>query len=747
MRKGFYLTIALMLMLSHACSHKKSAIDEFKGSNKNPIEALQFPKQPNNETGSKENVTNFVNPSNKTEDLKLKNSRLIRKTILDKKTSAKSQNHKRYFDPTPPLPEELIKVKDITLNFENTDVYEVVTIICELLQINYLIEGDVQGKITLQTFQKVPAKHLYSILEQILAVSGITVVKSGDFYRFIQSKEAPQKPINLYYGNDPSIPSDDRVIIQLIPLINLEPNAIKPAIMPLVSKHGTLLELPDSNVLVLIDLASNARQILQIVEALDTQQVTTSDLQLYNIFHSEAETLVEELNEIFGSIGYKSSLDKSLKFLPLARINSILVINSVKEVNERIEFWIDKLDQPIAEGKLSTFVYYIQNGEADNLASLLQSIFKDKGNAPADTIKKPKPQNTSTGSQTKAPGSATAGNNKKVKIDGAIDSNVKGPVDFIPDKDTNALIVRTETKNYPAILEIIRKLDLLPQQVLIEVLIMDLTLDEETRTGIEWAMKGTVNGNKILGGGVAPSTSTLGSQIGNTATSLFSPGSSFFVQQQDRFIGLLQAFASDSKINIVANPILITSDNKEANISIVDDIPIQSSTISTPTAGQPLTQSTIEFRSVGVKLGILPKINSDNFVNLKIDQEISNLGPVFQNTPSFTTRTMKTEVVLKDNQILVMGGLMRTTTTDTIEGVPLLKDIPYLGRFFSSNTQSVNKTELMLFIVPHIISNTDDSFFVTEQFKNKIRGLEYQIFAPTTQNKKPYPPYNGKVQQ
>jgi len=225
-----YVTIAFALMLNYGCAQKKSAIDQLKGSDKNPIEALQFPEPSPSTSGLKGDSTQFTNPTNKIEDASLKKSRLKRKTILDKKLSTKTKTPKRYFDPTPPLPEELIKVKDITLNFENTDVYEVITIICELLQINYLIEGDVQGKITLQTFQKVPAKHLYSILEQILAVSGITVAKSGNFYRFIQTKEAPQKPINLYYGNDSSIPSDDRVIIQLIPLINLEPNAIKPAI-------------------------------------------------------------------------------------------------------------------------------------------------------------------------------------------------------------------------------------------------------------------------------------------------------------------------------------------------------------------------------------------------------------------------------------------------------------------------------------------------------------------------------------
>jgi len=512
----------------------------------------------------------------------------------------------------------------------------------------------------------------------------------------------------------------------------------------LITKNGILLDIPETNILMLIDLASSTKQVTQVVEALDTDKVSSSDIQLYAINHSDPEVVAEELKEIFGSMGYSSSLDKSLMFIPLARINSILVVSTLEDVIGRVDFWMEKLDQPISSGQLSTFVYYIQNAEAEKLAGVLNTLFEEKqqgsilGGNPRSTKKDPKKKSTSKTPKPKSPVQKTG-----LKIQGGVSSELSGDIHIIPDVDTNSLIIRTEPKNYPAILEIIKKLDLLPQQVLIEVLILDLTLDDETRTGVEWALKGTVGddgidgGDKIVGGGgtgtIPAGSSPLGASIANTATSLFSPGASFFVQQKDKFIGLLQAFASDSKVNIIANPILITSDNKEANISIADDIPIQSSTITTPTAGQPLTQSTIEFRSVGIKLGIVPKINSDNFVNLKIDQEISNLGPVFQNTPSFTTRTMKTEVVLKDNQVLVMGGLIRTTTTDTVEGIPFLMDISWLGRLFSTNLSQVNQTELMLFITPHIISNTDDSNFVTEQFKNKLGSLSNGAYNITKQ--------------
>ena len=665
-----------------------------------------------------------------------------RKVVLNRRDSADTVSPQGMFDPTPPIPQELTHAKHLTLNFEQTDIYEVITTFCELLKINYIIEGKVQGKITLQTFRKVPTKDLYSVFEQILAVNGITVVKSGNFYRFLPIRDSSKKALNLHYGNRPHMPDKDRVVIQLIPLRNLSPATIKKTIAPLITKNGILLDIPETNILMLIDLASSAKQVTHVVEALDTDKISSSDIQLYTINHSDPEVVAEELNEIFGSMGYTSSLNKSLLFIPLARINSILVVSTLEDVIGRVDFWMEKLDQPISSGQLSTFVYYIQNAEADKLAGLLNTLFEEKqkggilGGIPKSTQRSGKKKDASKTSKLKSPAKKTS-----LKVQGGINSNLTGDTSIIPDVDTNSLIIRTEPKNYPAILEIIKKLDILPQQVLIEVLILDLVIDDETRMGVQWAMKGTVDGDKIIGGGSDP-TGALGAAIGDTATSLFAPGGSFFVQRIDKFIALIQAFASDSKVNIVANPILITSDNKEARISIADDIPIASSTISTPTAGQPLTQSTIEFRSVGIKLGIIPKINSDNFVNLKIDQEISNLGIAFPtgtatdsgdlvitNTPSFTTRTIETEVVLKDNHVLVMGGLIRTRTEDNVQGVPYLMDIPYIGELFKSTERIVEKTELMIFITPHIISNTDDSNFVTEQFKSKL----YNLKSPSSQ--------------
>ena len=313
-----------------------------------------------------------------------------------------------------------------------------------------------------------------------------------------------------------------------------------------------------------------------------------------------------------------------------------------------------------------------------------------------------------------------------VQTQGGIADNFQGEIVIIPDPDTNSLVIRTNPRNYTPLLALIKKLDLFPQQVLIEVLIIDVTLDATTRQGLEWVLQGSTGGTNFIGG-VNQTPQTLGSAIGGATASLLQPGGSLIVNDPGSLIVQLQAFASDSKANILANPILVTSNNKAAGISIVDEIPVQSTTLTSAGAANPVTQTNIEYRSVGIKLNIFPKINSDSYVNLQIDQEVSSQGPDIQTVPSFRTEELHTEVVLKDNQVLVMGGLMRTDTLFSNEGIPVLKDIPWVGKLFGTDTETSKKTELMIFITPHVISSDKDSNFITKQFQRRLGSFKTEL--------------------
>jgi len=652
------------------------------------------------------------------------------KVELQKRKKASINQIQTIVNVEPDLPPELREAKHITLNFEGTELYDVITTFCELLKIDYVIEGNVEGKVTLQTFNKIPVEDLYSVLEQILALNNVAVVRSGNFYRFLQAPDAAKKPMSIHIGDDPNIPDKERMIIQIIPLQHISVESMKKIISPLLTTNASYIEIPETNNLMMIEMAYNVRRIIKVVQALDIDKLASSDIQLYKLRNADSEVLVQELEEVFSSMGYKEALGDSLSFLSLSRLNSVLVVNAFDKILPTIEFWINRLDQPISEGDVSTFVYYVQNGDAIALAGLLNGIFQDQGESANTT------SNTSAGStattkiKANVSGAATTSTstNPVVQTTDGLSNDFEGEIIILPDPDTNSLIIRTSPRNYPAILALIDKLDLFPQQVLIEVLIVDLDIDESTAAGLEIAFQGSAGSTTVKGGSSSSTTKagTLGTALGAGTASLLA-GGSFIIGDPDKLIAQLKLFASDSKTNILSNPILVTSDNKAATISITNEIPIEQEA-QVPSGGGSVVTSTVEFRSVGIKLDITPKINADNYITLKISQEISSRGADVGNQPSFNTRLVNTEVVLKDNQVLVMGGLMQTTTTDTVSGVPILKDLPYIGKLFGSESTSLSKTELMIFITPHVISNSEDSEFVTRQFKKRLSNLKSRGF-------------------
>ena len=666
---------------------------------------------------------------------KLTDETQVAKTSLQNRKPFSLNKLKTVISQEPPLPKELAKAKHITLNFEETELYDVITTFCELLKIDYIVEGNVQGKVTLQTFNKIKVEDLYSVLEQILALHNVTVTKSGNFYRFLGVEAAARKPLSIHYGSDSSIPEKERLIIQIIPLEHISVESMKKIITPLLSPNAKFIEIPETNNLLMIEMANNVRRIINVVEALDIDKLASSDIQLYKLNNAESDKVVFEMKEIFSSMGYADSIGESLTFLSLARLNSILVVNAFEQILPTIEFWVNKLDQPVSEGDVSTFVYYVQNGEAEKMSALLSTLFQSQKSTKSK-LKKfddlTKTKSSPTGGASKNNESKTdAPKSKEITLTGGIKDDIEGEVTILPDEDTNALIIRTSPRNYPAILEVIKKLDLLPQQVLIEVLIIDLQVDETTRKGVEWILEGEKLGEvKINAAGSLATSATTNTILGTSlagATASLLPGGSLLLENTDRLKAKLELFASNAQADVLANPILVTSDNKAASISITDEIPVASATMVTNSA-TPVTSTSVEFKKVGVKLDIFPKINSDNFVNMKIRQEISSKGSDVTSggitTASFNTREVNTEVVLKDNQVLVMGGLMRTDTSQTVEGVPGLMDIPYLGKLFSSESTTSTKTELMIFITPHIISTVEDSKIATEEMRKRISSIK-----------------------
>lgn len=655
---------------------------------------------------------------------------------------------------TPAIPEELRRTKEISLNFESVDIREIIQTFSELLKLDYIIEPGISGNITLHTSNKIPVQNLFRMFEQILALNNIAIIKKGNFYHFLPMPEAKRNPIGIYHGKDRhAIPDEDRLIIQIIPLKYINANSLKAMIAPLLSKNAHFISLDTSNTLIVVELASNIRRLVEIIDALDINTIDSTDIDLYSMTYSDAVEISKNLQEIFINLGYQAKGPLSLKFVPLKRLNSILVVNSFPNLLPTVEYWVKKLDQPMVEGQVATFVYYLQNAEADKISGTLKEIYakrktkkeleEDKRSrrgmegeeeAPAPVTSETPPQaqeKEPKKPETAPPPVAVRAKTSQPKVAASQDlamGEIEGEVIILADKDTNSLIVRTDPKNYPAIEETIKKLDLMPLQVLIETMIMDVALDEKTSFGIEWALKG----NAGRSGEVDFSTNSsqdfgIGGPKAGQASSIIAGGAGtlgLFVGSADKVMAMLKATGSESKANVLSSPVIITSENKPASISITNQVPITSATLVSQTGGQPITQSTVEYRDVGIKLSVKPKINEEKFVTMEIVQEVSDVvetGP--GQNPRFFTRSAQTHVVVKDKETIIVGGLMSTHKNKGHSGIPYISKIPVFGKLFGAETDSTNKSELLIFITPHVIANYKEGRLVTKDFKEKLKLL------------------------
>ncbi|MFA4829227.1 MAG: hypothetical protein WC594_08410, partial [Thermodesulfovibrionales bacterium] len=368
--------------------------------------------------------------------------------------------------------------------------------------------------------------------------------------------------------------------------------------------------------------------------------------------------------------------------------------------------------------------YYVENGEAKKLAEILKSLYVEKkdGRASSPRLTSPLP-GLPKGTVTTAAAEGLPG-------------EVEGEITITAYEDINGIVIKTNSRSYLAILEILKKLDVPVKQVLIEVLIAEVSLDDTTKLGIEWLLKGSVHaeGQSLSSlAGFNPSSSissSIGSSLALVPTSPFAS-----VIKPERFGILLNAFASMGNVNVLASPHILAMDNKEASIQIGAEEPIATGYTAQPITGgsqQPVTQATtgqIQYKTVGTLLTVKPHITEKNRVTLEITQEVSSIGAELGigGSPRFSTRKAKTSAVVQDGHTLVLGGLITESKKQGRSGIPLLSKIPILGYLFGTTTDTYNKTELLVMVTPHVINNQEEADAVTREFQDKVKTIKERL--------------------
>jgi len=650
--------------------------------------------------------------------------------------------------PVPPMARPGIPTagSGVIFNFDNADIYEVIRVMAEILKINYLIDPRVKGVVNIHTTGQLPAEEIFPIFQSILRLNGVIAVKKDGLYEIVPLSDAKKtyvSPTTLRGGAKG--PSEEKYTIQIVPLKYIPATEASKLIKPFLSDGAEIAEHPPQNILIICDVASNIKKSLDILALFDTDIFTDMRVRIYPVLNADVTEVAKEMERIFSSfeVSTKSARGVGITFTPVTRINSLLVVSSIPNIFEKVEGWLRELDKIPGEGsKLSVFVYYVQNAKAKDLADVLKEIFGkakekkvekgEKAAAPAETTPRgAKPTPTPATPTAPAPGKEEAA------------GVPEGEIGIVVDEPTNSLIIKAFHRDYRSILETIKKLDIYPKQVLIEVLLAEVTLDDANKFGIEWAkFVSSSNPSHAQGGvlGSQPPTDSSGNFINPFDAALPTPIAGGFryaiVALGGRLSAAIDLAASEGRLKVISSPHIIASNNKEAKIQVGSSQPILTNTYTTPgvtsTTGSGVVEGTIEYKDIGIILSLTPRISDGGLVSLEVNIEDSSLLPTtalgnLSNVPAFSKKIAKTILSVKEGETIVIGGLISEQKQKTTSGIPLLSKIPVIGALFGFQSYETTRDELILLMTPHVISDQSSSDAVTREFKEKVEGMKMQL--------------------
>ncbi|MBM4274925.1 MAG: type II secretion system protein GspD [Deltaproteobacteria bacterium] len=671
---------------------------------------------------------------------------------------------------TPPPGE---KVYPIDLNLKNADLVEAVRVLAETLGLNYSIDPKVKGTVNVRASGKLTQSELIAIMETLLNVNGATMIQVDKIHKIVPLDKASTQPVPVYSRG--VMPPGMRA--QVVFLEQTGAKEMVPVLKPLMSAGGTISEA-SHNALVLVDTPDNLDKILKLIHLVDTRALAQTLIRLVKVNNTDPHEIIGELETIFTAYGTLAGKEKGkfgVSFLPVARLTSVMILATSGSLLERAVYWVKQLDSR-TDLMANVHVYHVENYKAKNLADLLTQVY---GGAPAaPTIKEKKPETAppfgamttpgglgtrprsgttgagagslgTTGLSTglsggpesqqipPAPGEGGAAARERAVpgAPGAPGVSPKEGVRIIPDEENNLLVVVAPPHEWNVISRILKSLDIMPRQVLNEVLIAEVNLTDDLSYGIQFALGAKATETKTTDGTTTTTPASpffsgiTGLEIVSPAAAAFSAaqGFSFIVSDTlNQLKALINLLASQGKAEILASPQIMAANNQEARIQIGEDVPIKTSE-SIPLISQATSfqTSTVQYRSTGIILSVKPQINAKGLVTLEITQEVSNALPVQigETSPRISIRQAKTSLTTGDNQTIVLGGLIREDKTHDQSGAPGLRKIPLLGSLFGAERVSKRKTELLVLITPHIVRNMEEGARVTRELKDKT-GLE-----------------------
>ena len=647
--------------------------------------------------------------------------------------------------------------EEFTLNYEALDIRAVIqSILGDMLRESFSIHPQTAGTVTIRLSKPVPRTELIPTLEMLLRQNGQVMVREEGLYKIMPAAMGTRGSVTPQLATTPAqLPNGYSVQIVQLRFAGvrdmqriLEPYAVEP------QSSIRIDEL--RNLVILSGTQRELKHMLEVIDIFDVDYLAGYSVGLFPM-QTDVKALSADLDRIFGGGGTGAAATPSplagiVRIVPIERLNGLLVITTQPRYLEEARKWIDRLDKGGGlAGGTRLNVYPVQNGRADRLAQLLTDIY---GNRPGGTT---------GGGATLAPGARPATTTTTPAVPGQVGgvgggqggqggafgaflSNmfqssgtaISKDTRIIADDDNNALLILASPADYETILAALRQLDVPRRQVLVEVLVAEVTLTDDIKFGIEWfinSRNNTVGALRNSSGSpfssVLPQVPGLGGNVdprGTNTTSLIRPTDGL---QLINVVGtdiraVLQALGQDGRARVESAPKLLVLDNAKGTVNVGTRISVETGSSSgTGTGGNVVT--TRQYIDTGVLLTVTPRINAGGRVTLDINQEVSSAGASSNNNPPINTRKAQTTVNVASGETMVLAGLIQTDRNIGTTGVPLLSKIPILGGLFGTQSFRNNRTELVVLITPTVISSNDEARAVTEELRKKLPSLEHAM--------------------
>ena len=617
------------------------------------------------------------------------------------------------------------KEGDVTLNFQSSPIAEVVkTILGDILGENYAISDGVSGVVSMRTTQSIPRSALVSVLDNLLRMNGAALIRNDNYYEIMSIQDSGVS------GLSPSLKlsADRGYQIQIVPLRYIGAKAMAKILEPVKSGKATIMVDEFRNILTLAGTQGELFSLRDTISVFDVNQLKGMSVGLFRVQNVEAATLLTELETIFGDSN-EGPLAGLVRFTEIERLNALMVISPQEKYLEEAETWIRRLDQSENPHGTNMYVYYVQNGDAEQLADLLTQLFEGKRRTQMVNAQKQGAHTNAAGDGAE-PKPATA-----EKRDKSVSSTDIGDAAIIPDVENNALLILATAADYEEIEKAVLKLDVPPMQVLVEASIIEVTLSDELEYGLQWFFSGGPGKYDGQGGLNIPSTGDISSLAGVLDDPV---NFTYRIFDAARTKAVLNAIAGDSRVDVLSSPSLMVLDNKTAVIRVGDQVPIRTEE-STNTSSSTIDDegrignnvtSRIQYRDTGVTLEVTPRVNSGGMVIMEVTQRVDDVDETTTSgidSPTILQREITTSVAVQSGETIVLGGLIREDTEVADGGVPFLKDIPGLGSLFRSERTANNKTELVVMITPSAIANPEEARIVTQEYKSKLEGVDLDL--------------------